>query len=97
MQTCSGSLQIGRVGVAWSMAKTSPSSAADGAYHFHDLLPGCYYLVADPPVNRKGPARNATGHAVGEVPVRYPAPTSQRPNPFFTLHEGEQDHLNWLS
>lgn len=72
-----------------------PEFAADGAYHFHDLLPGRYYLVADPPVNRKGPARNATGHAVGEVPVRYPAPTSQRPNPFFTLHEGEQAHLNF--
>jgi protocatechuate 3,4-dioxygenase beta subunit len=72
-----------------------PEFAADGTYHFHDLLPGRYYLVADPPVNREGPARNAAGHAVGEVPVRYPAPTSQRPNPFFTLHEGEQAHLNF--
>jgi protocatechuate 3,4-dioxygenase beta subunit len=71
-----------------------PEFAADGTYHFHDLLPGHYFLVADPPINREGPARNEAGRAVGEVPVRYPAPTSQRPNPFFTLHEGEQAHLN---
>jgi hypothetical protein len=71
-----------------------PEFAADGTYHFHDLLPGRYYLVADPPINREGPARNEGGRAVGEVPVRYPAPTSQRPNPFFTLHEGEHAQLN---
>jgi len=68
---------------------------ADRSYHFHDLYPGRYYLVADPPVNREGPAHNAAGRAVGEVPLRYPTPTPEHPNPFFTLCEGQRAQIDF--
>lgn len=69
---------------------------ADGTYHFRDLPPGHYYLVADPPVSRSNePRRDAEGRAVGEVPVRYPAPSAEQPNSFFTLHQGENARIDF--
>jgi hypothetical protein len=69
---------------------------ANGGYEFRGLWPGRYYLVANPPINRDPePARDAKGHAIGEVPVRYPAPRTEHPNPFFTLHEGENARINF--
>jgi Carboxypeptidase regulatory-like domain len=69
--------------------------ADDGTYIVRDLLPGRYYLVADPPVRAKEPARDAAGHAVGDVPMRYPASTVRNPNPFFTLREGEHAAIDF--
>jgi hypothetical protein len=69
--------------------------AADGTYIVRDLHPGRYYLVADPPIHGKEPARDPAGHAVGDVPMRYPANTVQHPNPFFTLREGEHAQINF--
>lgn len=68
---------------------------AEGRYRFDNLVPGHYYLVAEPPVDRAGPAHDASGHAVGETPVRYPAASETEPNPFFTLHEGEQASIDF--
>jgi hypothetical protein len=72
-----------------------PEFTADGSYRFHDLYPGRYYLVADPPIDREGPAHNAAGRAVGEVPLRYPAPTAQHPNSFFRLREGQRAQIDF--
>lgn len=68
---------------------------AEGTYSFDNLAPGRYYLVAEPPVNHEGPAHDEAGHAVGETPMRYPAASEADPNPFFTLHEGEQARIDF--
>jgi len=62
---------------------------AQGNYRFDNLGPGHYYLVAER-VDHEGPAHDEAGHAVGETPMRYPAASEAEPNPFFSLHEGEQ-------
>jgi hypothetical protein len=62
---------------------------AQGNYRFDNLGPGHYYLVAERE-DHEGPAHDDAGHAVGETPMRYPAASEAEPNPFFTLHEGEQ-------
>ena len=72
----------------------SPEFGADGTYHFSGLLPGRYHLVARP-FYPKYPARYEAEHAVAEVPVRYPASTAQNSEPFFTLREGEQTHIDF--
>src|SRR5262252_2904660 len=68
---------------------------ANGTYRFDNLGPGRYYLVAEPPVGHEEPAHDEAGHAVGETPMRYPAASEPEPNPFFTLHEGEQAHIDF--
>jgi hypothetical protein len=67
----------------------------DGTYHFADLLPGRYYLTANPPTARMTPESNPSGKAVAEVPMRYPEPTPQDTNPFFTLREGEHANVTF--
>ena len=80
----------------WSRTGYSgpPKYAGDGTYSFHGLTPGRYYMVAEPLRKWVKPPRDAAGHAIGEVPVRYPAFTAQNPSTFFTLHEGEQAHID---
>lgn len=68
---------------------------AEGKYHFDNLAPGRYYLVAEPPVNHDGPTHDEAGRAVGETPMRYPAASEAAPNPFFTLREGEQARIDF--
>jgi hypothetical protein len=67
---------------------------AQGHYRFDNLGPGSYYLVAER-VNNEGPAHDKAGNAVGETPMRYPAPREANPNPFFTLHEGERRQIDF--
>lgn len=68
----------------------------DGTYHFNDLQPGRYFLVADPPPNRAKGDRNAEGQRVGETTQRYPKSDAQNPNAFFTLREGEHARFDFL-
>ena len=68
--------------------------AEDGTYHFDNLPPGRYYINAAPAFDGKVHLRFFEGHALGEVPVRYPASSDDDPNSFFTLHEGEQAHID---
>lgn len=68
---------------------------ANGTYHFDNLGPGRYYLVAEPPISHEQPAHDDAGQAIGEAPTRYPAASDSDANPFFTLHEGEQAHFDF--
>jgi len=68
---------------------------SDGTYHFSNLGPGRYYLVADPPIARgQGPAIDENGQAVGETPVRYPA-SRERSTALFTLREGQHEEIDF--
>ncbi len=67
----------------------------DGSYHFRDLQPGHYYLIANPPVGSWPPPADMQDHAVGQVPIRYPEWSSDRANSFFTLRAGESANLNF--
>lgn len=71
-----------------------PKREVDGTYHFDDLQPGRYYLVVSPPLDRPEPKRTEGKPAVGEVPARYPVPTSKNRSTFFTLREGEQKKID---
>lgn len=71
-----------------------PKGEADGTWRFDDLEPGRYFILASPPRGRPQPERTEDGRAIGEVPVRYPAPGPGSPSPFFTLHEGEQKKID---
>ena len=68
---------------------------ADGSYLFANLPPGHYYLAAAPPIDQSGPAHDSAGHAVGETPLRYPPASRTKPNPFFTLREGQHAHVDF--
>jgi len=67
----------------------------DGSYHFRGLRPGHYYLIANPPVSTGPPSVDAQGHAVGEVPIRYPESAVDRAKSFFSLRAGESANLNF--
>lgn len=72
-----------------------PTFDAERKYHFDNLAPGRYLLVAEPPVDHEGPVHDEAGHAIVEAPMRYPAASEADANPFFTLHEGEQARIDF--
>jgi hypothetical protein len=71
----------------------TPTFDADGTYHFDNLYAGRYFLVVDPR-NTEEPGGTKHNRPVGEVPLRYPPPTSRHPAPLFTLQEGERKKVD---
>jgi Carboxypeptidase regulatory-like domain len=72
-----------------SYVAVTPTFDADGTYRFDKLEPGRYFLIVNPGWDEEEPGGTENNRPVGEVPLRYPEPTSRQPAPLFTLGTGE--------
>src|SRR5207247_2194255 len=71
-------------------------TASDGSYRFGPLQPGRYFLVAQPWLHTDDPpAHDANGKAVGYVPARTPALSTEENDTFLELAEGQQAQVDF--
>ena len=91
-------LQCFRTWAGWRRLEycNTIKTASDGSYRFGPLQPGRYFLVAQPWLHTDDPpAHDANGKAVGYVPARTPALSTEENDTFLELAEGQQAQVDF--